>query len=775
MSLRGQCGPSAGSSHSVMKESDYVCPQMAKVLGIHMGYVVKALECGVHIRLREPRIVDTDFSFCLDERDDGEVEAEPDSKHGCRPPQKNKGQFDEMREKADRNCLKKGPVGKPHPRVTFKGFVQAIAPNGAKSFEILGQGSDGGRIKCAASCASGRSVGQQALAEFMVRERCQSQCSGSRGLIEVNESCCNDRTVSFVTGASCFSEGRSMNKCAPRAEGTDCTGNMAESNCSSRASCNGSVQAERGGPGGGEGATATQKQLLCLDESVPQGWRDQTRSSRALHLGTTIDELVHVVGQFGLEKWRVELSEVGKLHVASEAVLRDLPVWDRCSDVESLRVYVDGSHFGAQKAAWAAVAVGRIGLQWVWIGFISGKVHSWDSPHCIGDGACNAHTAELHAMIYALCAVCALDCVTAEIIYDATTAAAVAQGLMSSARHQQLAHLANNLTMVAKGRCCLLSYRHVKSHRGEPLNELADTVAKATAAGLVEPFAFEGRLAEVERSGAVEWWWTMVSQPGALPPKNDDGDIVFEQKAGSVSWEGQQCVPGVPREVQEKIHVAGCGAEWTLNLITYDANSVKHEATRQYLDRMFSRVGAQLIGIQESRTYTSARISTLHYECYCSPCQDGGLGCQLWIKKNAKVARLSSDSHACFDVDHVVALESQPRLLVAVVDGGKQKFGCVVAHAPTSSASDECIHNWWEQLRAAIRRLPRNAIPLLFLDANARFENWSNGGATQGSPKGSNAFELHMLLKKMNLTPAAAGTIQDVKLSLGFRQEEPLP
>ena len=159
-------------------------------------------------------------------------------------------------------------------------------------------------------------------------------------------------------------------------------------------------------------------------------------------------------------------------------------------------------------------------------------------------------------------------------------------------------------------------------------------------------------------------------------------------------------------------------------LVTYSAKSLKHESTKQFLDSKFSKAGAQLVGLQKSRCHVADRTRTLRYECFCSPCVDGRLGCQSWVKSTVAVATLHTGVQACFDVNSAVVLVSRPRLLVIVIEGGGQKSTCVVGHAPTSQASVDNVASWWDELHEAVRKLPRNAVPLLFFDANARFDAW---------------------------------------------------
>ena len=93
--------------------------------------------------------------------------------------------------------------------------------------------------------------------------------------------------------------------------------------------------------------------------------------------------------------------QVGTVHKPARVAPQMLPTCDRSREVEQLRIYVDGSHIGENQTAWAAVGVGRVGAQC--------RVHPRDHVACLGDGQCNAHTAELNAMSYALGAACTLD------------------------------------------------------------------------------------------------------------------------------------------------------------------------------------------------------------------------------------------------------------------------------------------------------------------------------------------------------------------------------
>ena len=45
----------------------------------------------------------------------------------------------------------------------------------------------------------------------------------------------------------------------------------------------------------------------------------------------------------------------------------------------------------------------------------------------------------------------------------------------------------------------------------------------------------------------------------------------------------------------------------------------------------------------------------------------------------------------------------------------------VAAHAPTSMSTEDELQTWWQHLARATSRAPASCIPLLCMDANARF------------------------------------------------------
>ena len=67
-------------------------------------------------------------------------------------------------------------------------------------------------------------------------------------------------------------------------------------------------------------------------------------------------------------------------------------------------------------------------------------------------------------------------------------------------------------------------------------------------------------------------------------------------------------------------------------------------------------------------------------------------------------------------------LHSTPRALLITVCAGKQRFALMTAHGPTAATPARELEEWWRELGAIVKKVPRKCILLLGLDANARFK-----------------------------------------------------
>ena len=136
------------------------------------------------------------------------------------------------------------------------------------------------------------------------------------------------------------------------------------------------------------------------------------------------------------------------------------------------------------------------------------------------------------------------------------------------------------------------------------------------------------------------------------------------------------------------------------------------------------RLGLHIMALQECRETVDA---IRFHEGICKiagPASDGKFGCQIWVVDCA------CSLGACVDGELVTwarnaftILHKDPRILIVGAQAGVTRFALVAAHACTSTANEEEREQFWTKLRVAMKAIPRGHIPLVMIDANAKFEH----------------------------------------------------
>ena len=467
--------------------------------------------------------------------------------------------------------------------------------------------------------------------------------------------------------------------------------------------------------------------ILQLDELIPcAGVRETLVSFEDLPM-----ELDTLAEHFRLEAMRQDLEHLGSIHTATKDALSRMLTWNKTFTVSTLRLYVDGSFETCSgRAGWAVVGIGVVDSTWQFLGYFADQLYARSHMKWLGNDGNSAHVAELAATTCALVMIGFGSCSTCEIVYDATSAAGVAAGMFDCPALAALSQAATSVAVRAWRRGVWLGFRHVRGHTGDPFNELADVVAKASFR--MPDFAaapLGNSLAMIVLGQVRDWLWFVACQHGtdiALPCLDlQNFQPCFRSEplppilTAHVS-EGQ--VPGVPACVLEDV-TSSCGeTPWTLKAVTYNALTLQSEARRQALDGMFAKDGVHCVGIQESRETIEGPRHLENYVCLGSPADKGQLGCQLWLNKAASVAVSVDGNQLKLEHKKAVVVMSQPRLLCVTVPVGGSLLGLIVGHAPTNQATEECRQTWWNSLGCVMRSLPRKVIPVLLLDANSRFE-----------------------------------------------------
>ena len=416
-----------------------------------------------------------------------------------------------------------------------------------------------------------------------------------------------------------------------------------------------------------------------------------------------------IFSQFNLSLFSTDWSNLPELKPATRQFLQGLPVLGPSCHPVAMQYYVDGSYFaGSGKCGWAIVAIGLHEGLWKWVGHVAVKAEITGSPHTFGTAVHSVFETELAAMAYAM-AFCLGIPVPSTIGYDSTSAQAVATASCFDQAGSDLAQVCRSLQHLLHLIQRVPAWFHIRSHTGHPLNELADSAAKAGAIGDF-PIEMPACLHEAQTSEVLPWLWTCLRLHPAVPAPLESGALPDAAAISDSSVNVMHMRPD-PGDVKHGLH-------FRFRAVTYNCLTLQSVAQQESLCKQFHERGAQIVGLQETRTSATGRGSNEHFYVLHSPGQDGQLGCQLWLAKTTPVARAEGQP-VFWDPTSLCIVHTEPRVLLAVARAGTQTFSFVVAHCPTSAAGAAVCEAWWDSLHKAVRRLPCNSIPLLLLDANA--------------------------------------------------------
>ena len=461
---------------------------------------------------------------------------------------------------------------------------------------------------------------------------------------------------------------------------------------------------------------------LCLADVLPCPSGGHTS---ALNLSCTLDSTLEVLAHFQPERLCRRPDLVPELHPSASQWIRCLSPWDGVSALSHLTIYTDGSFASrSTSASWAVAVTSTVDQQPVFVWFFASRLFGESHHLFMGRDADSAFPAEMAALVVAL-AICASQAdVSCRFVGDCTSALDIAGAVACPSHRTTLEQAMIDLHLIARARGNQMTFEHVKSHLGTPGNEFVDSAAKAA---IHHDFQAPPELTafcewiQQRRFGSSWWFFSGQHQTGELPGLDDFGTTLQDANVPLPALHAANTIPGIPVPLVTSPDMSVIDADWHVRLSTYNVNTIKREADRQLLDHMLSANHVHIAGLQETRCFPATRFHTAHYQCFASADNRGNLGCQIWLSSENLVA-IRCDGHPVL-LDHkaVTVVTATARMLAICVPAGKLLFGVIAAHAPIEAAPDQEKQEWWEHLRSTIRKLPRRAIPVLLIDANARF------------------------------------------------------
>ena len=113
---------------------------------------------------------------------------------------------------------------------------------------------------------------------------------------------------------------------------------------------------------------------------------------------------------------------------------------------------------------------------------------------------------------------------------------------------------------------------------------------------------------------------------------------------------------------------------------------------------------------------------------------------------------IGKDEHGAlyWDASGAAIVHSDPRILAITAQAAGLRLVLVAAHAPTSKTPQPVLEAWWARLHAVIRKAPSGFAPILFIDANSKFE-WAKHPPSAASALSANGQALAQLLAEQQL------------------------
>ena len=205
--------------------------------------------------------------------------------------------------------------------------------------------------------------------------------------------------------------------------------------------------------------------VIALEQLVPD---DSIRvqpgceASAKLCLDSTL--LDEFFGVFCIQNVCMCWRDIAGVPQNSHDALSQMSVWNRMDAFQAIQAYTDGSFFeSSNKSGWAVLFLVRVDEQWKFAGFAAGCIQGTSFESGLRSIGFNAFTSEVAALMVALAYIGHDIGCTAEIVYDATSAADVVLGEAWPSSADSPVLVAKLLGRYVRQRVRCLCWQHVKS------------------------------------------------------------------------------------------------------------------------------------------------------------------------------------------------------------------------------------------------------------------------------------------------------------------------
>ena len=255
-----------------------------------------------------------------------------------------------------------------------------------------------------------------------------------------------------------------------------------------------------------------------------------------------------------------------------------------------------------------------------------------------------------------------------------------------------------------------LQVEHVRSHTGDPFNELVDWIAKR------EPHESQYLPRQAVNmctfQSILRHLWIATAQTPDVPMLTTTGYSV-----PPIALPPDQPVSTVMPKKTCKPMTFNISLG-TANVRTFYRGEEGYPGKLQYVREQFQAHGLHFLGLQESRCDQGTSLQN-HIYRIASGHHGGHLGVELWVNLDQPYAQRGISSRFFKRSDFVVVSQS-PRHLLVHAQNEDLDFWLLSAHAPHGGTAQDVRESWWNQMSQLIHEHVRHGDLLTMIDANAR-------------------------------------------------------
>lgn len=258
-----------------------------------------------------------------------------------------------------------------------------------------------------------------------------------------------------------------------------------------------------------------------------------------------------------------------------------------------------------------------------------------------------------------------------------------------------------------------LCIEHVRSHTGDPFNELADWLAKTEAQS---SFFLKRQPVNMQTFGSLlQHLWMAVAGHHDLPTLTSTG---FDVGPCQLPRDHSMTQVDEPKSAISTTHLAQFSLSFaTANVRTFYKGDAGWPGKLAYVREQFVAHHLNFMGLQETRTEMGSSLQQQVLRL-ASGDERGQLGVEIWANLDQPYAWTGQQPHKFCRRDFVV-ISAAPRHLLVHVQNDHIDLWLLAAHAPHSGSDRSARECWWHALTHLIQQhVPPECI-IVMIDANA--------------------------------------------------------